>query len=373
MVLIRSDTSADVDALSRLLQEVAAAPDVGLIVVLACDANGFTPAALDPLLRACTKPLIGGIFPQILEGTQVYQQGTIVAGLRCRATVTTIERLEQSAPDFEARIGGKLKEFEQGRGTLLVFADGWTTRICALIDALFNTFGLDLDYLGAGAGSLSQRRSPCIMTNDGLLSDAAVLALTDIGAGIGVSHGWTPISQAYKVTEADRNTLISLDWRPAFEVYREIVEAHSGRSFEGAEFFDLAKAYPFGIAKLDNEMIVRDPFIHDGARIVCVGDVPRGTYVNVLHGDTDSLIVAAGRARALAQASYRGVTSEPSLLFIDCVSRVLFLQEAFTREIAAVDTGLPLIGALTLGEIANSGRECLEFYNKTSVVGLLDA
>jgi hypothetical protein len=41
MVLIRSDTSAAVDALSRLLQEVAAALDVGLTVVLACDANGL--------------------------------------------------------------------------------------------------------------------------------------------------------------------------------------------------------------------------------------------------------------------------------------------------------------------------------------------
>jgi len=372
-VLIRSDATADVEALSRLLQEVAAAPDVGLIVVLACDANGFTPTALDPALRACPKPLIGGIFPQIIEGSQVYQRGTIVAGLRCRATVTTIDSLDQSGADFEARISGKLTEFELGRGTLLVFADGWTARISALIDALFNTFGLDLDYLGAGAGSLNVRQSPCIMTNDGLLSDAAVLALTDIGAGIGVAHGWTPISQPYKVTEADRNTLISLDWKPAFDVYREIVEAHSGRSFDGTAFFDLAKAYPFGIAKLDNEMIVRDPFIRDGSHIVCVGDVPRGSYVHVLHGDTDSLVLAAGRARALAQSSYRGVSAEPSLLFIDCVSRVLFLQDAFAHEIAAVNPGLPLIGALTLGEIANSGRECLEFYNKTSVVGLLDA
>jgi hypothetical protein len=56
---------------------------------------------------------------------------------------------------------------------------------------------------------------------------------------------------------------------------------------------------------------------------------------------------------------------------IDCISRSLFLGTDFQRELAAIDDGLPMVGALTLGEIANSGRDFLEFYNKTAVVGLI--
>ena len=61
------------------------------------------------------------------------------------------------------------------------------------------------------------------------------------------------------------------------------------------------------------------------------------------------------------------------VLFIDCISRVLYLEEAFAQELSAVhEPDVPLIGALTLGEIANTGEDYLEFYNKTAVIAVLE-
>ncbi len=59
---------------------------------------------------------------------------------------------------------------------------------------------------------------------------------------------------------------------------------------------------------------------------------------------------------------------------IDCISRVLFLEDSFVKEIDSVSNiigDLPLVGALTLGEIANKSDTYIDFYNKTCVVGTL--
>ncbi|TVQ69232.1 MAG: histidine kinase, partial [Oceanospirillales bacterium] len=111
----------------------------------------------------------------------------------------------------------------------------------------------------------------------------------------------------------------------------------------------------------------------DATGMVCVGEVPEGSFVRILNGTPESLINAASEASERAQQAFNSVSSTaPSLgCFIDCISRVLFMQEGILEEFKQVSGDYPLFGALTLGEIANSGQDYLEFYNKTAVLGLL--
>lgn len=357
--------------LGRLLTELDADPDVGGILVLACDENGFTPAALDTVLQSVGKPLFGGIFPQIVYGQEHLTQGLIAVGFPARPRVVTIDDVSRTELDLDAALLTAFPEVSSDRAQcLFVFVDGFATRIGALIDALFNAFGLEINYLGGGCGSLSLQSKPCIISNRGLMQDGAVLALLDLPSGVGVAHGWQPVSAAYKVTEARGNIIQSLDWKPAYPVYREVVEAHSGQRFTPDNFFSIAKAYPFGIAKLGTEMVVRDPLMTQGDALVCVGEVQQGSFVRILNGNQDSLLAAAAHAHAMARAAL-GDRPAQAELFIDCISRVLFLDDRFKLELQAVRDGqLPLFGALTIGEIANSGTDYLDFYNKTAVVGM---
>lgn len=363
------DSDGTPEGLSRLIAEAEAEPRVGGVVVLACAENGFSPDSIDAVLKASGKPLIGGVFPAIMLGGKRYSKGTLVWGVANRLEVGVLDGLSDPKTDFEAVLDAAFPPRE-GNRTHLVFVDGFSSRISDFIDALFNVFGLEANTIGGGAGSLDMVQRPCLLTSHGMRGDCAVIGALDTHSGVGVAHGWAPVAGPFEVTQSSSNVIVSLDWRPAFEVYREVVEAHAGRTFAATGFFELAKAYPFGIAKMDAEHVVRDPFkVGDNGELVCVGEVPEGAHVSILNGNEASLLAAAALACSVAQARLDGEHLERLRLFMDCISRVLFLEERFEQEIAAVlSEDKPLIGACTIGEIANNGTDYLEFYNKTAVV-----
>ena len=369
----RFGRSGTVDELRMMIAELEDDRAVCSILIFACDANGFSPDELDPLLRQTDLTVFGGVFPEIIYHGKNYGQGTLVIGLSQRPEILVIPGLSDPDVDYEAVID-ELHDASLSTQTMFVWVDGLSSRISALIESLFIIFGLEQNYIGGGAGSLSFEQKPCLFTNEGLVEDCAVLALTNIESGIGVSHGWASISGPYKVTEADSNVIRTLDWEPAFDVYQRVVNDTSDVSVTHDNFFELAKGYPFGIGRMGAEYIVRDPIVVDeDGSLVCVGEVPVESYVDILSGSLDSLVSASNNARRLAEEVYTSSSVEPLIVFIDCISRVLFLQDDFEQELAAVyHEGDRMVGALTLGEIANSGRDYLEFYNKTSVVGILD-
>lgn len=365
------DDSGTLKGFARIADEALASGAKSLLV-MSCDDNGFDAESLAPVLKDLPVPVFGGIFPMLLHERRQLEKGTIIVGMEQPAAVHYIEGLSDPDVDYEAILDEIIGDDDTIK-TLLLFVDGLSTRIAAFVDALYTIFGLELNYVGGGAGSLSLQQKPCVITNEGLKTDGVVLAAFPMASGVGVSHGWKTVSGPYKVTEVERNIVKSLDWRPAFEVYREVVEEHEKTPFQTDNFFDIAKAYPFGIARMESERVVRDILsLDDDNNLVCVVELPAGVYVDILHAESEDLIKAAQQAHARALANFPKDNAGIEL-FIDCISRVLFLQELFSKEISAVTPpGPPMVGACTIGEIANSGSDYLEFYNKTSVVAFLE-
>jgi hypothetical protein len=353
------DRTAD---LPGAVERMARRSSVAGVAVLAA-AGDPLPDGLDGTLRGLSVPVFGGVFPEVIHRGAKHATGAVVVGLASEPTVTTVEGL----PDPDTQVAADAPD----GGTAFVVVDAYTDGVDEFVTSLFRRWGVDVSYLGGGAGSLDGGGRPCVFTNDGVVADAATVAVVDASSAVGVRHGWREVAGPLQITAASGRRLSELEGDPAFEVYRRVVEDDAGTPVDRDGFFDVAKSYPFGLSRLDDEKIVRDPFeVEDDGSLVCFGDVPEGEFVHVLRGDPEALVEAAGEAHeaALARAGDEG-----TVFFFDCISRVLFLEEAFDAELDAVGgPDSPRLGALTIGEIANDGEGHLDYYNKTAVVAVVE-
>lgn len=337
-------------------------PSVQGLMLLVADGCLPDVDRVDQVLQEVVTPVFGGVFPQVLYQGECHTDGIVVAGLSVEPAVSVVPDLSDPGTSFEQHLPGTVPE----GGTAFVLVDAFSTRVEEFVSQLFTTYGVNATYLGGGAGSMDMEQRPCLLTDDGVLEDAALFATVDVSTSVGVRHGWEEIAGPLRVTGADGPRLSELNGEPAFSVYRRIVEDDAGTTIETDDFFDVAKMYPFGIRRLDGEMIVRDPFeVTDDGTLTCFGAVSEDAFLHVLKGREQSLVDAAGEAYSEAASK----NDSGDVLFFDCISRVLYLEDAFGRELDAVGgAGSPQLGALTLGEIANDGEGHLDYYNKTAVV-----
>lgn len=278
--------------------------------------------------------------------------------------------------------------------SVLVLLDGLSSNITNFLDSLFNALPIDIEILGGGAGKLTLQQEPVIFTNEGIFQNAALLITMKTKLFVGVENGWEYLEGPFMVTSAEKNILKSLNFMNAFEVYKSVVEKdcsveyhnayetyksvvekEAGKVFTDDNFFELSKSYPLGIVKFDKEIIVRDPISKDeNGNMVLVGDIEQNSTVNILKGNKDSLISSSGNAILNALRSRSNNDEIKNVLLFDCISRSIFLEEDFKKELKEIKQHIPnniLCGALTLGEIANNGNEYINFYNKTCVVGVI--
>ena len=327
------------------------------------------------VLNAMNITFFGGIFPGIIHGTENTKTGCIIKKLPIGCKPFMIHGLEGeqfSIPNLleDHNLTGE-------KITLLTFVDGLTANIATYLQRLYHTYGNTANFLGGGAGSLTLVQKPCVFSNEGIFQDAAVLCPVKMEVSLGVKHGWEKLKGPIVATRTKKNVILELNWRNAFEVYKEIVEEDSWKTFNDENFFDLAKGYPFGIIRENGEDIVRDPIaVDENGSMVCVGEVPENTVLYILKGNNEALIQSATVA---VQESIADVKQEVKHNFIvDCISRTLFLENEFTKELEAIcnsvknpkGESIPQ-GILSLGEISSNGEGFLEFYNKTLVIGAL--
>lgn len=361
------------DLLSKALNTIQALKKestVKCIHLLVCDQNNFSSEDFK-LLTNCEIPIFGGVFPQIIFKGHSYTKGLIIAGMEEVPKITVLKNISEHETVFEDEMDEAILDDEYR--TMFVYIDAFSGRVSDFMEGLFRVYGIEINFMGGGAGSLDMVQKPCIITNEGILKDAAILVAFKFCSGVGVKHGWEKLSGPYKVTKSEGNILYMLDSKPAIDIYSEIIKTQTGQIISRENFFQNANGFPFAIKKIGAESIVRDPVIlMPDNGIYCMGDVPINSFVEVMIGVPDKLISATKQALSEAMEHSDQSKEIECVYFIDCISRVIYLEEDFSKELATVSiSNAPTFGALTIGEIANSGKDYLEFYNKTAVVSII--
>ena len=306
--------------------------------------------------------IAGGIFPMVISEDQNYESGIV---LKYIATAEPPYLIKANGP---SDLSAQLPEMDSDTQSCIILFDGLMTDIPRMLHDVYEKYWDKLAFVGGGAGSLTLQQTPCIFNNEGIFQDVALLIPSSLRANSGVKHGWTKIAGPYIANKTAGNQILELNWRPAFEVYKEVVEETGDLNFSSTDFFDISKGFPFGIQKEGQEVIVRDPIAVEGNVLTCVGPVSQNVSLYILKGEKDHLINSAKEA---AETAMQSKNYKESLL-IDCISRVLYLGSDFQEELAAIQkpmkSNIPLEGALTLGEVSSSIEGLLELYNKTTVV-----
>ncbi len=356
---------ANLGLLRQILIEISEDNSIKSLLLFCGDNDKPAPEELSEVLKCNNKPLIGGIFPAIIANGERKQSGFMLIPLD--ETITTgLFQSQDSATDIAVHFNKWVNENNTATASIFCFFDGMWSSKTRFMCELYDYFGPFVNYMGGGAGSLSFKSFPCIFANHKVVENSAVIGLFPHPLKIGVAHGWAPVSEPIKVTEARGNNIITLNWRPAFEVYSEQIKLHSGKTLSEKFFFDTAGYYPLGLVQLDSEMTIRVLYSAENGVLHALDEVPQGEYIRIMHGSAESLLQSA--RRALAESELTGSNEESERLCIESISRVLYHEDDFSKELALLNKNKPVNGILSIGQIANPGNTSLKLFNKTIAV-----
>ncbi|TAJ44589.1 FIST signal transduction protein [Methanofollis fontis] len=316
----------------------------------------------------------GGVFPGLVHGSGKDGGGAIIIPLPTIGRPSLIREINRPERDLSCLRPPEIGMPEKRTACILI--DGLASNVTDFLSSVLNRIGDAVHYIGGGAGFSDFQQRPCIFTNEGIAENAAVVAIIDHQSTLGVRHGWERLEGPFVATKTEENRIKELNWASPFEVYSQSIYSDSDQEITHEGFFDMAKGYPFGIYSEGNEDIVRDPFAVDGDDLVCVGEIPENAILHLLKGSDSSLIEAAGRATADSLPPPGAAIRH--ILVMDCISRVLYLEDRFVDELAVMHRtvgarggGIVPEGALSIGEIASYADGLPAFFNKTVVVGSL--
>ncbi|MHB8629724.1 MAG: FIST N-terminal domain-containing protein [Aggregatilineales bacterium] len=240
--------------------------------------------------------------------------------------------------------------------TLMLFPDDQSMNLDSVVEQAMTETALLYDILGGpGLSEGSPARLPILFHNDRAFQRglSGVEVLSQRPLGMALANGWVPCSQRYRVTRADAHRVITIDGRPAIEIYEDFF-SDNRIEYNPETLPKLLPHYPLGWCR-EGACKVNIPmrFDQDGA-LQLVSPPPPGSLIQIFSTRPDVMLQAAARAVQQALQGMNGADKAGALL-IDCHGNGMLLAEAYQQYQAAMQQALgnlPFLGVRCHGVLA---------------------
>jgi hypothetical protein len=351
---------AETDTLKQQLQQWhETSPDAGVLALVA-ELDGKQVSELQALCRESGLPLVGGVFPELHLDGRFYRQGVLLILLQPMADFhcmiefgedsdATILQVEAMATQIRDRL------VDEQQASLFMFFDALVPNIGTILETLYLQLAEAVHYAGANAGSETFKPIPCLFDSDQLITNGLMLLLLKQHQGAVLEHGYQAPEKLIAATSTEGNRIISIGWKPAFDVYREHIKLLYGIEITPGNFYDYAVHFPFGILRADDELLVRIPVaLEPDGSLFCVGEVPEHAVLALLEAPQEAALNTADLL-----AARMGQCQSPVLNFYCAGRRQHLGEEKAADELIRLRQALgspPLFGAFSLGEVGSSQR-----------------
>lgn len=317
-------------------------------------------------------PLIGAVFPELIAEGDFKKEGILLIHFEKMPghCITPVSHRSSSLDAITSDITSCLDiDIGESAQALFMIFDSMIPNIATIIDETYLQVGDNVNYMGVNAGSETFQPINCLFDNKQFVGDAVLSMLIPQHPGAIVEHGYTNPDSTISATSTTGNHISSIDWRPAFDVYKELARKYYGVEINAENFYENAVHFPFGIMRMDGEMLVRIPvLLEDDGSIFCVGEVPENSVLTLLKA-------VSPNSSKTVDTLVENMSRQPdeSILTFYCAGRRMHLGDAAVNELTLLNKKMinkRIFGALSLGEIGGSKQGGYPLFHNAALVSI---
>ena len=349
--------------------------NVTLYTAQTCDKLVFNPSKTYILMVAqafelsslsldeTTASVYSIVVPSVIWKTDIYQDAFLCCEIKPHNTLLFC----QKEKDVSTHLLEKSK-------SVMVFVDWLDSKIYRYLDKLFSLTCEDVTIMGMGCGRVEGIEQPILARNGYELKNGFLMIASSNNTHVGTGHG-SKYHDGYFIAHTENsNKIVSINGESAFDFYATMLKKHFNETLSEHNIFDLGLKYPFGIGSTQQEYPLRVPVSVENGALIVAGPMEEGSTLCLMKSEEHNFFKASLHAVDEAMSGVDGI-EEKDCFLIECMGREHVLKAEFQQEINAIayeaSKSKRVYGVLCLGEIANSARQYIEYFNESCVIGVI--